>query len=105
MRVYLDDLRPTPPGYHIRVYTAEGAIDVLSSTHVTEISLDNDLGLPDGPMSEGRHVADWIEKAAYFGIIPPCKVTIHSANPVARRAMEAAISKANEHWERNRNVS
>lgn len=98
MRVYLDDLRPTPPGYDVRVYTAQGAIDVLSSRHVTEISLDNDLGVPEGPMTEGRHVADWIEQAAFEKRIPYCRVSIHSANPVARRAMEAAIKKAQEYW-------
>lgn len=106
MRVYLDDLRPTPEGFDVRVYTAQGAIDVLSSKHVTLISLDNDLGdLSDGNMTEGRHVANWIEQAAYEGTIPRCEILIHSANPVARKAIGAAIAKANEYWDNHEQLA
>lgn len=96
MKVYLDDVRPTPAGFDVRVYTAQGAIDVLSSGRVTMISLDNDLG--EGDVGEGRDVAKWLEIAAFHNDIPRCEIRIHSANPVARKYMEQAIAQADKFW-------
>jgi len=93
MKVYLDDLRPTPEGYDVRVYTAQGAVDVLLSGHVTTISLDNDLGEGDPHPGEGRDVASWIEAAAFNGTIPPCRIL-----PVARDYMFQAIKNAYRYW-------
>lgn len=96
MKVYLDDLRPTPKGYDVRVYTAQGAIDVLSSGRVTHISLDNDLG--EGDVGEGRDVAKWLENAAFHNDIPRCEIVVHSANPVARDYILKAIAQADKFW-------
>lgn len=43
MKVYLDDERQTPEGWH-RFYWPEEAIELLKQGKVTEISLDHDLG-------------------------------------------------------------
>lgn len=42
MKVYLDDVRPTPDGW-VRTYTSQETIDILSKNDVEEISLDHDL--------------------------------------------------------------
>lgn len=43
MKIYLDDERPTPKGWH-RVYWPEEAIVLLQQGTVTEVSLAHDLG-------------------------------------------------------------
>jgi len=97
MRLYLDDVRPTPEGYDLSVKTAWGAIAWIMSGKITHVSLDNDLG-DDVECGQGRDVANWIEHAAYDGRIPRMDIQIHSANPVARAAMEQAIAAANKWW-------
>lgn len=46
MKIYLDDERQTPEGWH-RVYWPEKAIALLKQGAVTEISLDHDIGDDD----------------------------------------------------------
>lgn len=88
MRVFLDDERATPAGW-VRVYWPSEAIELLSSGHVKELSLDHDLG--DDERGTGYDVVLWIEEAvALHGFVPP-KITIHSANPSARDKMLAGI--------------
>lgn len=96
MKVYLDDERPTPDGWH-RVYTANEAIDLLKTGGVTEISLDHDLG-DDQKFGTGYDVAAFIEEGAFFGTMQPVRWTIHSANPVGRQNMQAALESANKMW-------
>lgn len=60
MKVYLDDARPTPDGWH-RVYRPEEAIVLLKQGTVSEISLDQDLG--DHEHGTGYDVLLWIEEA------------------------------------------
>ena len=60
MKIYLDDERPTPKGWH-RVYWPEEAIVLLQQGTVTEISLDHDLG--DDAHGTGYDVVLWIEEA------------------------------------------
>src|SRR5450631_1609881 len=43
LKVFLDDERVTPPGW-ARMYWPDEAIQLLETGHVTEISLDHDLG-------------------------------------------------------------
>lgn len=112
MKIYMDDVRQTPPGY-TRVYTVQQAVnevvrcnketDFLLSQYilgyierelfdkcmkiftVEEISCDNDLG--DGE-PEGYKLLDWLEATGRN--IP---IRIHSANPVARQRMELTIQR------------
>jgi hypothetical protein len=89
MRVYLDDARPTPAGW-VGVRWPEEAIALLATGGVTELSLDHDLG--DDRRGTGYDVIVWIERAvAEDGFQPPV-IHVHSANPAARRRMEAGIA-------------
>lgn len=85
MMVYLDDLRDEPEGW-VRTHTVEETIALLETGNVSDLSLDNDLG--EG-IKEGYKVLDWIEEQVYadpnFPI--PARISIHSANPVARQRM------------------
>jgi hypothetical protein len=88
MKVYLDDERATPQGWH-RVYWPDEAIELLCSGVVSEISLDHDLG--DDVRGTGYDVVLWIEEAvATRGFRPPI-IRVHSANSSAREKMERGI--------------
>lgn len=88
MRVYLDDERATPPGW-VRTYWPQQTIALLEAGGVDELSLDHDLG--DDARGTGYDVLLWIERAvAERGFVPP-RLHVHSANPAARRRMQAAI--------------
>ena len=93
MRLYLDDVRPTPDGFDVRAYTSAEAIGMLRTGKITFISFDHDLGADAN--GTGYDVAKWIEEQAFTN---PAFVTpefaIHSANPVGAvnigHAMRAA---------------
>jgi len=88
-KVYLDDVREAPPGWH-RVYWPNEAIALLMGGGVTDLSLDHDLG--DDTRGTGYDVVRWIEESvATRGFVPP-RITIHSANPVGRDRMLAGIA-------------
>ncbi|SOE91510.1 hypothetical protein SAMN05446927_8440 [Caballeronia arationis] len=88
MKVFLDDERPSPPGW-VRVYWPAEAIRLLESGEVTDLSLDHDLG--DDARGTGYDVIVWIEEAvALRGFIPP-KISVHSANASAAQKMRAGI--------------
>jgi hypothetical protein len=88
MKVYLDDERATPEGWH-RVYWPDEAIALLKTGRVTELSLDHDLG--DDERGTGYDVVLWIEEAVITrGFVPP-KISVHSANSSARQKMEMGI--------------
>ena len=89
MKVYLDDERPTPPGW-TRVYWPNEAIDLLQTGDVEEISLDHDLG--DDQRGTGYDVVLWIEEAVMTRGFKPPKIKVHSANSSARQKMEAGIA-------------
>ena len=89
MKVYLDDERPTPPGW-IGVRWPEEAIHLLEAGGVSEISLDHDLG--DDERGTGYTVLLWIEKAvATRGFMPP-RIHIHTANASARSKMMLGVA-------------
>lgn len=100
MRLYLDDERPTPDGW-MRAFTAAEAISLLEAGAVEEISLDHDLGPPEA--GTGYDVASWIEEQAAFGKLAPLAWRVHSANPVGRARMEAAMNGAERFWSRQSN--
>jgi hypothetical protein len=92
MKVYLDDERATPIGWH-RVYWPEEAIALLKKNIVTEISLDHDLG--DDVHGTGYDVLLWIEEAVYTQSFVPPMIYVHSANTSAKHKMMLAISNIN----------
>lgn len=89
MRVFLDDERQPPDGWH-QVRWPEEAIALLEQGIVTEISLDHDLG--DDERGTGYDVVVWIERAVATSDFRPPKMLVHSANISARQKMEAGIA-------------
>jgi hypothetical protein len=69
---------------------------LLTQENVTEISLDHDLGdLTGTPERTGYDVLAWLEAKVYGGGYqnqPLPKIHIHSANPVAKNRMTAALT-------------
>lgn len=90
MKVYLDDERITPEGWH-RVYWPEEAIALLQGGQVAEIILDHDLG--DDEHGTGYDVLLWIEEAVVSSNFKPPLMQVHSANSSARQKMQAAIAQ------------
>src|SRR5262245_10223826 len=97
MRVYLDDIRPLPPGFDVVVRTSAEAIALLQTGSVTFLSLDHDLGTED----TGYTVARWIEQAAFEGRLQPPEWVVHSANPVGRSNIEMALRNAQRYWQQH----
>lgn len=98
MKLWIDDLRAPPDGW-VWVKTSAQAIDQLGC-EVEEISFDHDLGGDDTAMP----VAQCIEYMAHEGLLPPPKWHIHSANPVGRANLKAALESADRHWKSHGNV-
>lgn len=88
MKVYLDDERPTPPGW-VATRWPDEVIHLLKSGQVTELSLDHDLG--DDERGTGYDVVLWIEEAVFARGFEPPKMKVHSANSSARIKMERGI--------------
>ena len=88
MKVFLDDERPVPEGWHLARWPEE-VILLLETGEVTHLSLDHDLG--DDTRGTGYDVVLWIEEAvATRGFRPP-RIYVHSANASARVKMEHGI--------------
>ena len=96
MRIWLDDVRPMPSDFDKHVKTEQEAIDILKTGEVTHISFDHDLG--EFENGTGYNVAKFIEANAYDGTIRYLTWTIHSANPVGRQNIEAAMNAAERFW-------
>ena len=95
MRVFLDDVRPTPEGW-VRSYWPEDTIKLLQTGCVTELSLDHDLG--DDDRGTGYDVLVWLEEQVIVNQFrPPYSIYVHSANSAARLRMQAAIESIMRH--------
>lgn len=92
-RIYLDDVRETPPGW-IRVYWPKQLIEHLKSGMVTQVSLDHDLGettMNGAQAPDGNDVIKYIEEQVHTtGFQPPIMV-VHSGNTTAAPRMELGI--------------
>lgn len=89
MKIYLDDERPTPPVW-TRCYWPDEVIALLQQEHVSEVSLDHDLG--DDSRGTGYDVVLWIERAVAVDGDSPPRLQVHSANTAASTRMEAGIA-------------
>lgn len=94
MKIWLDDERPKPADFDVWLRTADAAIKALRVGGVTHISLDHDLG----EEKTGYDVAKFIETEAHSKRLAPLTVSVHSANPVGRKNIQAAIEKAEQYW-------
>jgi len=84
--MWLDDVRPAPPGWH-RVYDVDQAKHLLLSGAVEECSLDHDLGLG---VPNGTDLVNWM---AEHDVWPPVRPCVHSANPVGAERMNGIIDR------------
>jgi hypothetical protein len=88
MKLFLDDMRPTPPGW-VGVKTPEEAITHLETGQVELLSLDHDLGLPEP--RNGYAVVKWLEYQVATRIFRPPQMWVHSANSVGIQNMLRGI--------------
>ena len=93
MKLYLDDVRPTPKGW-IHCRWPEDVISYMASygRRIDEISLDHDLG--DDSIGTGYDVLTWIEEQCYYDssfYVP--EINLHTDNSVGRQRMKNAIQK------------
>lgn len=88
INLWLDDLRPAPEGW-LHVKTVDQAKYFLRRGQVRQMSLDHDLGEEE----TGYDLLVWLEreiaKDRWQHVRPV--IFVHSANPVGRRKMFAAI--------------
>ena len=99
MRLFLDDVRNPPSDERTIVRNVRQAIFVLSTIpNIDTISLDHDLG---SNKSTGYDVLLWIEREVVKNPDFMCPlILIHTANPVARKKMWAAVEKIYQITER-----
>lgn len=93
MKLWLDDVRPAPPGW-VWCKNANDCMILWAvfKNEVDEVSLDHDLG---ENVKTGYDVAKWVEREVVeegFENFPV--IHIHSANPVGRKNIEAALTSA-----------
>lgn len=112
MKLWLDDIRPAPDGWHW-VKTVDEAKAMLIRGGVEHASLDHDLGACSDCLN-GRTPEQWLEETNFtamphcdhFGtgytlvcwmeendIWPPYKPAVHSRNPAGAAKMRAAIER------------
>lgn len=97
IRLWLDDVRPMPDGFDVHAKTAQEAIALIDSDTVAEISFDHDLGAPEN--GSGYDVAKHVECRAYYRTGAPPRYAVHSANPVGRRNIIAAMQMAETYFQ------
>jgi hypothetical protein len=98
MKLWLDDER-MPPGDDWRVArTYREAVGALRTGKVRLLSLDHDLGKG----RTGYDVAAWVEARAAAGKMGRLEWRVHSANPVGRARIEAAMRSAERLWDEGR---
>lgn len=94
MKLWLDDIRPAPDGWH-HVFTAWEAIAEIKQEYVTEVSLDHDLG-NDEEFGTGYSVMRWLEEVVFFNPkFPVPDIKFHSDNPVGVQNMQTALDMIN----------
>jgi hypothetical protein len=85
MRLWIDDVRPSPAGWTWAKSSA-AAISALAEHDVTEASFDHDLGGDD----TSRRVVLWLcEHEEHW----PTVVHVHSANPVGVEWLTGMINR------------
>jgi hypothetical protein len=100
MRIWLDDIRPTPDGYDVSCVSALAVMEYIKEGTVTHVSLDHDLGA-EWAVGNGYMVAKLIEELAYFNKIPRLTWAIHSQNSVGVASMRVALENADRSWTRH----
>ncbi|KQO98213.1 cyclic-phosphate processing receiver domain-containing protein [Leifsonia sp. Leaf264] len=93
MKLWIDDLRPAPPGDWVIARTSAEALAVLeehAGKPIEEISFDHDLGGDDTT----RRVLMWmIENDVWSST-----VYIHTANPIGRNYLAGTARRYAPDW-------
>lgn len=96
MKLWIDDIRDMPADFDVWAKNYEEAVSALKTGKVTQVSFDHDLG--DARAFTGYDIARWIEEQSYLGNFKKVSWDIHSANPVGRKNIEAAMNNAAKWW-------
>lgn len=94
VKIWLDDIRPTPPGY-VSARSVNEIKNIIESLErqkvkIEELNLDHDLGDYAKDGGDGIKLVLWLaETERYYPIV------IHSMNPVGVQNMQAII---NRYW-------
>lgn len=99
MKIYLDDVRETPPDWY-RCYTIEEVKKLLCDAllgyrTISDMSLDHDLGAAYTDPLNAPTGYDLVKWMAQHDMWPTNKPTVHSANPVGKANM---LSVIDQHW-------
>ena len=88
MKVWLDDIRPAPPGWlHVRSYDEAVALIENEGGQITHISLDHDLAEEhhEGDFSDGKTGFDVLHFLLETGYRPI--IDVHTMNPAGMQRM------------------
>lgn len=89
MKIWLDDIRPTPEGYTWCKSVNEVKALIENNSIIVELNLDHDLGDYAKDGGDGIKLLDWLEETERS-----FPIHIHSMNPVGVANMRRII-KAN----------
>lgn len=88
----IDDVRTFDfPATYAR--TSYEGIKALKENNYDEVWLDHDLGMLDGTDDTIKRVVLYLEYLAHRGTPYPATIVVHTANPVGRNMIVAALSK------------
>lgn len=90
MKLWLDDIRPAPGGWHWVKNSAEAIVFYSCyAPYITEMSLDHDLGEDDTSIK----FLNVLEVMDQQGTLPMFSWGIHSQNPVGRENMQRIMQR------------
>ena len=107
MKLWLDDVRPPPDESWHWAKTLEIAFIEMSCNgpNLELISFDHDLGTnAKGETLDSMAVAKLLESLAYQRVGKRIPWQIHSANPVGRKNLQAALESADRYWHQWENM-
>lgn len=87
MKLWVDDIRPAPDETWTVAHNYDAAIFWLAQRGIKLVSLDHDLGED----RTGYDIVCAIERWMIEGDYKPPAIDVHSANPVGRRNIMAAV--------------
>jgi len=98
MKIFIDDIRDAPDDSWILFRDTPTALSFIKANikEITEISFDHDMG----DEMTTRSIALWLEESAWTSGSQYDFVTrIHSANPIGRKWLKAALEHCSNYQE------
>jgi hypothetical protein len=89
VRLWLDDMRPAPPGW-LWARSVNEAVELCAEHTITHMSLDHDLGYFASEGGDGSRFTDWLAEHDKW---PERGFRVHSSNPVGVRSMLATADR------------